>query len=501
MWLLGIVSGVANAMAYRVEFISLGITLISFAFLFFAHLQTKTMKARCALWLLFGLGYYATSLFWINGYLVEEYGAGSWIRWALWPLLLVILSLSFLIVPLVTLGLSRCSMLVMLPFVLVSIDILRERTSFSFSWLQPGFLFVDVGLSGWLSVIGAFGASFLVYLVASLFVYVLINITSPLRPIILLIVSVLGIFAVDKGIQTVNNFYPASSQASVRLIHGNFSGKQKLSKNEVIERVQRYASLSLQAPRVDIVVWPESSMSMPYREIAPFVQDSLRELDDKHVAVVWGGQARNGQLLQNVIYRNDELAPIYYKQRLVPFGEYRPAWFIDLMERVTLSRGGDIQVIPNTINVHNIGPLKAVLAVCYEALYSDVFASKLQSGNVAILLSDVEWTQTLWIKQFLLKLTQVRAAEVGKSIIYPTNQGVTSLISPNGDVLSQVTDQRTQVLDVVVPLQARQTLYKQYGHQWLLWLSVGVLLSLHVLNQFGQTNARSTNNKRIFSAK
>ncbi|WP_394126549.1 apolipoprotein N-acyltransferase [Vibrio hepatarius] len=501
MWWLGIVAGVAHAMSYRFELISLGIALISFAVLFFVHVQLKTKGARFALWMLFGLGYYVTSLFWVNGYLADEYGDASWIRWGLWPLLIFILSLSFLIVPLLILTLSRSSTLVALPFVLVSIDIVRELTSFSFSWLHPGFLFLDAGLSGWLSVIGAFGGSFFVYVVASLLVYLLINRTPPLRSLSLLAVSILTIVAFDKGIEAVNNFYLTSEQAKVRLIHGNFSGTHKLSKNEVIERVQRYASLSLQAPRADIVVWPESSMSMPYREIAPFVQDSLQKLDDKHVAAVWGGQARNGQHLQNVIYRNDELAPIYYKQRLVPFGEYRPAWFIDWMERVTLSRGGDIQVVPNTSNVHNIGPLKAVLAVCYEALYSDVFASKLQSGNVAILLSDVEWTQTPWVKQFLLKLTQVRAAEVGKSIIYPTNQGFTSLIAPNGDVLSQVTNQRTQVLDVVVPLQARQTLYTQYGHQWLLWLSVGVLLSLHALNQIGKTNVRSTNNKRLFSAK
>lgn len=500
MWWLGIVAGVAHAMSYRFELISLGIALISFAVLFFVHIQLKTKSARCALWMLFGLGYYVTSLFWVNGYLADEYGDASWIRWGLWPLLIFILSLSFLIVPIVTLGLSRRSALVTLPFVLVSIDILRELTSFSFSWLHPGFLFQDVGLSGWLSVIGAFGGSFLVYVVASLLVYVFINRSSPARPLSQFVMSILVIVALDKGIQAVNNYYFSPDQAKVRMIHGNFSGTHKLSKNEVIERVQRYASLSLQAPRADIVVWPESSMSMPYREIAPFVQESLQKIDDKHVVVIWGGQARNGQHLQNVIYRNNELAPIYYKQRLVPFGEYRPTWFIDWMERVTLSRGGDMQVVPNTSNVHNIGPLKAVLAVCYEALYSDVFASKLQSGNVAILLSDVEWTQTPWVKQFLLKLTQVRAAEIGKSIIYPTNQGFTSLVAPNGDVLSQVTHQRTQVLDVVVPLQTRQTLYTQYGHQWLLWLSLGVLLSLHALNQLGLTNVRSTHNKRLFSA-
>lgn len=501
MWWLGLVAGITNAISYRFESISLGIALASFTFIFYMHSELKTKRSRCMLWFLFGLAYYCTSLLWVNSYLAEEYGDASWIRWGLWPLLILILSLSFLIVPFTTFRLSRRNTLVALPFVLVSIDILREQTSFSFSWLHPGFLFLDLRMSGWLSAIGAFGASFLVYVVASLFVYVAINRYSPSRTIAILAVTILSLFAIDRGIQAVNGFSFSSKQAKVRLIHGNFSGTHKLSKNDVIERVQRYASLSLQAPLTDIVIWPESSMSMPYKEIRPFVKESLRRLDDKDVVVIWGGQARNGHHLQNVIYRSDDLTPIYYKQRLVPFGEYRPAWFVDWIERVTLSRGGDIQVVPNKANEHDFGPLKGVLAVCYEALYSDVFASKLHSGNVAILLSDVEWTQTPWVKQFLLKLAQVRAAEVGKSVIYPTNQGFTSLIGPSGEVLSRVTNHSTQALDVVVPLQEGQTVYTQYGHQWLLWLSAGVLLLLHTLNLLQKANTIKTINKRIFSVK
>ncbi len=502
MWLLGLLVGFINAISYRIEGAGLAVVLLSLIVIFYLHTKLLSLRQKCVLWFLFGLSYYVTSLFWVNGYLAQEYGDASWIKWGLWPLLILILSASFLVVPLCLMRLKPLSALIALPFVLTSLDILREQTSFSFSWLHPGFLLLDVGFSGWLSTIGAFGGSLLIYLCASAFVWLLLQGRTFYKPLLLTMLFLLSITLLDivmkQGMTTKmvsgNNQEPTS--ASLRILHGNFSGTHKLSKNDVIERIQHYVSLSLQAPKAEFVVWPESSMSLPYQEVKPFIAESLKRLDEKQVVAIWGGQARNGQHLQNVIYRSDQTSPIYYKQRLVPFGEYRPAWFVDWIERVTLSRGGDIQVIPNIRQEHEFGLFRAVIGVCYEALYSDVFASKLQTGNVAFLLSDVEWTQTPWVKRFLLTLAKVRAAEVGKPIVYSSNQGYTSLIGADGSVLHQIENQRTQVLDVSVPLNAAQTLYTRYGHQWLLWFAVIVILGIHFIHHQQRINSIISNNKR-----
>ncbi|MFA0039038.1 apolipoprotein N-acyltransferase [Vibrio sp. 10N.261.52.A1] len=498
--LFGGIAGALSAMSYRVDSFGVGVSVAAFALAFVVYVNLKTVRSKSALWFLFGVAYYTTSLFWVNGYLAQEYGDASWIRWGLWPLLVIILSSSFLIIPCLLATLTASRTLIALPFVLVSLDILREHTVFSFAWLHPGLLLLDVGFSGWLNVIGALGGSFLVYLLASSFAWLICNKSSRLKSFTLFVTMLMSFWGGNQALLLPQFSEQSQSNTSVRILHSNFTGPNKLSKNDVIERIQRYVSLSLQAPKADIVVWPESSMSLPYEEIQPFVKDSLDKLKQKSVVVVWGGQARNGQHLQNVIYRSDQPSPIYFKQRLVPFGEYRPAWFIDWVEQVTLSRGGDIQVVSNSITQHEFGSLRAVLAVCYEALYSDVFTSKLHAGNVAFLLSDVEWTHTPWVKQFLLKLSRVRAAEVGKSVVYSTNQGKTSLIGPDGAVLRQVENQTTQIMDVLVPLNERQTLYTQYGHQWLLWLSGGVLILIHLANRMHPINTNSLTQKRLFRA-
>ncbi len=483
MWLLSALSGVISAISYRLDSVGIYIAVLSFSIMFIVCLKQRTFLKSLWVWLFFGISYYITSLFWINEYLSEEYRDTTWLRWGIWPLLIIILSLSFTFIPLLTYRLSRSQLLVALPFVLTLMDILREQTSFSFPWLHPGLLLLDVDLAGWLSVVGAFGGGFLVYSISSLFAWLVISRNRPAKAVI----SILGFTIILSFLNQGFQYYGKSPQnfqvrETVRVLHGNFSGEQKLSKNGDIERIKRYVSLSLQAPRVDLVIWPESSMSFPYTDLAPFVSGSIGELVDRNITAIWGGQARNGQDIHNVIYRSDQKVPIYYKQRLVPFGEYRPAWFVDLIERVTLSRGRDIQAVPNSLSEYDFGTMKAVMAVCYEALYSDVFISKLESGAVAFLLGDVEWTNSYWVKQFLLRLSRVRATEIGKSVIYSTNQGHTSFISPNGIVERQVATQSTQYFDAVIPLVKQQTFYTQHGHQWLLWLCAIVVFLVHSKN-------------------
>ncbi len=489
MWWLGFFCGALNAVSYRLDGVAgIAAALLSLSVLFYVHCKLRTTALRCLLWFLFALSYYLVSLHWINGYLSQEYGDAEWIARGLWPLLIVLLSSSFLFVPLLLSRLSTLSTLIALPFLLTVMDILREHTSFSFPWLHPGYLLADIGFSGWLSAVGAVGGSLLVYIAAGALTWQGFNFRLCFRLWESGGVALLGIglclVAGNAVFKYVNHAEQSQSVSQIRMLHGNFAVTDKLSKNDVIERIQKYVSLSLQAPYSQLVIWPESSMSVPYQDVAAFVGESLAKLQHKNVVALWGGQWRNGQHMQNVVYRSDKANPIYYKQRLVPFGEYRPVWFADWFQGARLARGDDIQSMANTSHSYSFGDIEAVIAVCYESLYSDVFTSKLRdsSVNIAFLLSDVEWTQTPWVKQFLLKLAQVRAAEIGRSVIYVTNQGETALIGSSGQLLQRVETQRTQVLDVSAPLVTGETLYTRYGHQWLLWVSVLVVIVIRFIH-------------------
>lgn len=482
---LGLIIGMVYALAFRMDNGGLSVALISITAMILLHTQLPGIRARGLLWLLFGFAYYATSLFWIQGYLFEEYGDAPWLRFGLWPILIFFLSSSFLLIPGVLMKLSTVHSLIALPFVLVSLDILREYTRFSFPWLHPGLLMLDVGLSGWLSAVGALGGSFLAYTCASLIAWPLTNWDNRVNASVVLMAFLVSVALIESMIQSYGPQVQTGRKITIRVLHSNISAADKRSKNKTIERMQRYIALSLQAPKVDWVVWPESAMPFPYTEIAPYIRASLQRLRDSKVIIIWGGQTQLGSDLLNVIYRSDLSAPIYYKQRLVPFGEYRPTWFVRWIPGMTLSHGADVQTQPNLIKEHHLGPLRAVLAVCYEALYSDVFIAQVRNANVALLLSDLEWTHSAWLKQRFLTLARVRAAEIGKALIYPTNQGITALIAPNGDIISQNAMTQTQIMDAAIPLKSSQTLYTRFGHRWLLWVAAVVLLLVHHSNKPG----------------
>ncbi|MGF1767321.1 apolipoprotein N-acyltransferase [Enterovibrio makurazakiensis] len=469
--------------AFRFDSIGLCMALASFVFQFWLASYPDRFWQKLLSWFFFGLSYYIVSLLWISGYLSNEYGDAAWIHWGLWPFLIAILTVSFVIVPVVTYGLSRLSSIIAFPFALSGLDILREQSTFSFPWLHPGYLFSDIGFQGLLSTFGSIGLSFVVYAFSSSLVAIYIC-KNKVAPTLFSLAFVTVALISNYSLKIHDSDQADTSEyITVRLIHGSFNDKSKLSKNAVIERVERYAALSLQAPKASLVIWPESTMSMPFREIMPFVDDSFSALNAKGVVVIWGGQDRQHGQIRNVVLRSDEATPIYYKQRLVPFGEYRPSWFGNSIHSVALSRGKDVAVSKNTKNQHVFGSLRAAVAVCYEALYSDVFSSKLKqtNTNAVVLLSDVEWTNQLWLKRILFSVAKTRAMEVGKPLLNVTNVGTTALISPDGKVIDIVEQlQRTQMLDVKVKLQPQQTFYTQHGHAWLLLLSIAVLFFLQI---------------------
>ena len=72
--LFGGIAGALSAMSYRVDSFGVGVSVATFALAFVVYVNLKTVRSKSALWFLFGVAYYTTSLFWVNGYLAQEYG-------------------------------------------------------------------------------------------------------------------------------------------------------------------------------------------------------------------------------------------------------------------------------------------------------------------------------------------------------------------------------------------------------------------------------------------
>ncbi|MGL6257726.1 apolipoprotein N-acyltransferase [Vibrio sp. WXL210] len=479
--LVGLISGIVYAYSYRLGLLGPAILLASLILLFAIGMYNTRIKCAISVWLSFGLGFYLMSLYWVKEYILDEYNT-SWVnQLTLILLVLLILSFSYALVPLLLALVRGEQQFILLPVALVCIDIVREYSLLSFPWLQPGYIALNLGLKGWYQTFGSHSISLIFYVLASYIAWLIYSKRCNLR-VWLYLSTVLCFFPLSSlALGTLSKTQPIDT-AKVRVIHGYFDDASKLSKNDVIQRVDKYVSLSLQKPTPDLVVWPESSVSFPAQEMRPFLGDHFVRLSHKQVSTLWGGFYRQADDIQNAIFSAPDSTPIYFKTKLVPFGEYVPRWFAAWFNDLSLSREFWFSLKTEKQSSYAVNNIVAIFGVCYEALFSDVFRKQIDGSNInlAVLISDMAWTDASWLKKVMLNVAQARAIEIGKSTIHATNAGITAVISPDGKVLSKRDASQTQVLDYNIPLMTGETIFSKFGGV-LFQIVLSVILLLTVL--------------------
>lgn len=474
--------GIVYAYSYRLGLLAPPILLASLILLFAIGVYDSRIKLAISMWLAFGIGFYLTSLYWVKEYILDEYNTGWINQLTLVFLILLILSLSYLLVPLLLSMVKDEHKFILLPVVLVCIDILREYSSLSFPWLQPGYVALNLGLKGWYQTFGSHSVSLIFYTMASYISWLIYAKRSNFR-VWLLLGIIVCFFPVSSLVLGTLSKTRTIETAKVRVVHGYFDSASKLSKNDVIQRAAKYVSLSLQKPTPDLVVWPESSVSFSAQEMRPFLSEQFDRLSHKEVSTLWGGSHRQADDQYNAIFSALDRPPVYFKTKLVPFGEYVPHWFAAWFDDLSLSGEYRLNLGTEKQSSYAVSKIVAVFGVCYEALFSDVFRKQIDgpNTNLAILISDVAWTDVNWLKKLMLNVAQARSLEIGKSTIHSTNAGITAVISPDGKLLSKTNTNQTQIIDYNVPLMLGETMFSKFGGM-LFQVLLGMALILMVMN-------------------
>ena len=238
--------------------------------------------------------------------------------------------------------------------------------------------------------------------------------------------------------------------------------------------------MTLTASSADILLWPETAV--------PLFQDSAQPGWTLCTNVPWAWQHPDYRY-SNTSYRPDghrrfyngitvlgEGSGEYLKHKLVPFGEYVPLqdWLRGLIEFFDLpmsdfARGPTGQP-PLQARGHSIAPY-----ICYEVVYPE-FATKLaaQSDILLTISNDTWFGRSIGPLQHL-QMAQMRALEAGRWMIRGTNNGVSVLVDPFGQITAEIPQFEQAILHgQVVPMQGL-TPYLRFG-SWPLSILCTLLL-------------------------
>lgn len=353
-----------------------------------------------------------------------------------------------------------------------------------FPWLFAGYAFTTYGLDEYAPLLGIFGVSFVVIVIASALTEVLFGKRFWLIPIALLLIGAWG----AKQLHWVEE--KNTAPLSVSLIQGNIPQDLKWLVEYQAETLSIYATLSQTEWGRDLVVWPEASIPMFQNEVEPFINAI-----DKHA------QKRGSTWITGIPYWDTEhtgLEPLYYnairasgqdssglyfKQRLVPFGEYTPfsgalSWVLPgLQDDVTMAgfSAGHAQQPPLHIKDHRLAS-----AICYEVAYPNLTRRNAHHTDFLVTISNDAWFTGTAAPWQHLQMVQMRAKENGRWIIRATNTGVTAFINEQGHIVKQLPMDQRAVLRGELPAYTGDTPYSRFG-DWTILLFCAFLLGLGIL--------------------
>jgi apolipoprotein N-acyltransferase len=169
---------------------------------------------------------------------------------------------------------------------------------------------------------------------------------------------------------------------------------------------------------------------------------------------------------------------VYHKSKLVPGVEIQPyARYLKFINNLAIDLGGalgsftsqpEATVFPvpwNNIdslsfpNPRNIG-----VAVCYESIYGEYFASwvKKGAGLMAVITNDGWWGDTPGYRQHLT-FSRLRAIETRRSITRSANTGISALINQRGDYVQTTKWWTKTYLRGELNINHKLTFYVRYG--------------------------------------
>ena len=397
--------------------------------------------------LMFGIGFFSIGVSWV--YIsIHVYGqTPAWIAGSLTALFILFLALFPAINAYV---LRRCfpkmninTLLLAFPSSWVILEWIRSWIFTGFPWLLIGNSQIIAPLSGLAPIMSVYGVSFAVILTAGL----LVNALRGRRHLIYSIIALLVLWGISFALQYINWTKPTGKPLTASLIQGDIPQQLKWEPSQIISIMDEYQRLTNDHWNSNIIIWPEGAIPALYDQLKPMLSPTLVQAQKHHAALLIGTVSRENQHIYNTIMTAGNVEGVYYKRHLVPFGEYVPFehWLRGLINFFNLPMSN---LSPGQIYqpLMKVGSHPIATAICYEIAYLNELLHSLPKAELIVTISDDSWFGNSWGPYQHLEIAQMRSLETGRYQLVATNNGITAIIDPKGQIIQQIPRNKEDVL-------------------------------------------------------
>ena len=351
-----------------------------------------------------------------------------------------------------------------------------------FPWLSVGYGQIDGPLMGWAPIGGVYGVSMITLMLGGAGLTLARGVRRERLIAIAICVAICGATWIVHDREWTRAL---NRDLRVSLIQGSIPQDKKWLPEQRQPTLELYRDLTFQQSDSDLVVWPEVAVPT----MAFVVQDYLDELGA-------AARARDIQIYLGVLtydrerkqYRNSMIGlgphdADYHKRHLVPFGEFFPVpEFVRQWMRGAGLPNQDTAPGSYTQRPLKLGEFSLSPSICYEDAFGEEQLDFLPMAHLLINVSNDAWFGDSIAPHQHLQIARLRALETGRFMLRTTNTGITAVISPTGEVLQQLPQFETNVLNAVVQPYVGATPYVRWGNApvvtgCLLLLGIGGFLA------------------------
>jgi len=270
-------------------------------------------------------------------------------------------------------------------------------------------------------------------------------------------------------------------EQEVALVQANISIEEKHNMKSFMDNKERYLELSKKIARPNLlIIWPETVVMEWIDARLTSSLDDYRLPSLENVSMLIGSLTYSSrEELHNsavAIFSDQSMPEPYHKKILMPFGEYMPfaetfPWLRNLNPAMgDFTPGEDIKVFRYPMDSLQEN-LKLAPLICYEDVVPGLARKATRQGAEVLvnLTNDAWFGDTVAPFQHHL-IASFRAIENRRFLLRSTNSGLTAVVNPLGQTVSQLpTFQDGVIEEKIIPL-SQKTLYTEHIGQKPWWI-------------------------------
>jgi apolipoprotein N-acyltransferase len=488
MWgdLIALLAGALLTFAYA-PYSFFPISFISLMAVLLVWIKQSKWRTGFRGWL-FGLGFFGTSVSWIYFTMIHYTGTPQFLAVIFTSLFVALLSLfpalngyfynRFLNQQ------HHSKPLLYFPTLWVIFEWLRAMFATGFPWLLLGDTQLSTPLIHYAPVFGVYGVSFFVAFTASALVCLFSLKEKTKIPLTLILIF---IWAIGFGLKFYPWTTPSGKPIKVTLIQGNIPQQLKWTSASFNDTINRYRRLTKKHFDSQLIVWPEAAIPALEKDVKPLLKQLSQETKAHQSTLLLGivVESEEKERYYNAVIALGKSKGRYYKRHLVPFGEYFPfpknlKKLLDYYH-IPMANFTEGKIFQKNISISGI---EVAPLICYETIFPELVRfSVLNGANLLLAVSDDAWFDHTRAQAQHLQMTRLRAIENQRYLLFDTNDGITAIIAPNGDIIAKATPyQATTLTATITPLKGN-TFWTTAGFGIVLFLFLLLLIIAALINK------------------